>query len=103
MIYAYNFIQIFKKKKKKEVLIKAQGGWDIRMNSQLIQIWSRRSPAVVVAPQTSFPVGVLERVVRVLEGLIPEETGFAPMQAGLVLEASVVLPVGGVTLWTDGY
>lgn len=33
-----------------------------------------------------------------LEGLVPEEAGFASLEAGLVLEASVVLAVGGVTL-----
>lgn len=52
-----------------------------------------------MAAQTTLSVGVLEGVVRMLEGLVPEETGFASMQAGLVLQASVVLSVGGVTLW----
>jgi len=52
-----------------------------------------------VAAKTSFPIGIFESVVRVLEGLIPEEAGFTAMQAGLVLEAPVVLSVGSVTLW----
>lgn len=56
------------------------------------------SPAVVVSAQTPLSIGVFEGVVRVLEGLIPEETGFATMQAGLVLEAPVVLSIGSVTL-----
>jgi len=56
------------------------------------------SPAVVVAAQPPLSVGVFKGVVRVLEGLIPEEAGFPPMQAGLVLEAPVVLSVGSVAL-----
>ena len=55
-------------------------------------------PAVVVAAQPPLSVGVLQGVVRVLEGLVPEETGFPSMQAGLVLEAPVVLSVGSVAL-----
>lgn len=57
-------------------------------------------PAVVVSPQTALSIGVFKGVVRVLEGLVPEEAGFTAMQAGLVLEAPVVLSVGSVTLWT---
>lgn len=56
------------------------------------------SPAVVVAAQAALSVGVFEGVVRVLEGLIPEETGLPAVEAGLVLEAPVVLAVGRVTL-----
>lgn len=56
------------------------------------------SPAVVVTSQTTLSIGVFEGVVRVLKGLVPEEAGFATMQAGLVLEPPVVLPVSGVTL-----
>lgn len=56
------------------------------------------SPAVVVTSQTALPVGIFEGVVRVLEGLVPEEAGFAAVQAGLVLESPVVLPVSGVAL-----
>lgn len=55
-------------------------------------------PAVVVAAQTALPVGILEGVVRVLEGLVPEEAGFPTVQAGLVLEPPVVFSVGSVTL-----
>ena len=51
-----------------------------------------------MAAQASLSVGVFEGVVRVLEGLVPEETGFTTVQAGLVLEAPVVLSVGSVTL-----
>ena len=51
-----------------------------------------------MAAQTTLSVGVFEGVVRVLEGLIPEEAGFITMQAGLVLEAPVVLSISGVTL-----
>lgn len=61
----------------------------------------RDSPAVVVAAQAALSVGVLEGVVRVLEGLIPEEAWLPGPQAGLVLEAPVVLSVGGVTLWRE--
>lgn len=50
--------------------------------------------------QTPLSIGVFEGVVRVLEGLIPEQAGFTTVQAGLVLEAPVVLAVGSVTLWT---
>lgn len=59
------------------------------------------SPAVVVTSQTALPVGVFQGVVRVLEGLVPEQAGFPAQQAGLVLESPVVLPVSGVTLWKD--
>lgn len=59
------------------------------------------SPAVVVASQTTLPVGIFHGVVRVLEGLVPEQAGFSTLQAGLVLESPVVLPVSGVTLWKD--
>lgn len=55
-------------------------------------------PAVVVASKTSFFIGIFECVVRVLKSLIPEQTGFTIMQAGLVLEPSVVLTVGSITL-----
>lgn len=48
--------------------------------------------------QTTLPIGVFEGVVWVLEGLIPEKAGFTTMQAGLVLEASVVFSVGSITL-----
>lgn len=58
-------------------------------------------PAVVVLAQTTLSIGVFEGVVRVLEGLVPEEAGFTTMQAGLVLEAPVVLPIGSVTLWRE--
>lgn len=58
------------------------------------------SPAVVVASQTTLPVGIFQGVVRVLEGLVPEQAGFST-QVGLVLESPVVLPVSGVTLWKD--
>ncbi len=58
----------------------------------------RYSPAIVVSAQTTLSIGVFEGVVRVLEGLIPEEAGFTSMQAGLVLEAPVVLSIGSVTL-----
>lgn len=58
----------------------------------------RASPAVAVTSQTALPVGIFEGVVRVLEGLVPEEAGFAAVQAGLVLESPVVLPVSGVAL-----
>lgn len=58
------------------------------------------SPAVVVTSQPTLSVGIFEGVVRVLEGLVPEEAGFTSMQAGLVLESPVVLPIGGVALWT---
>lgn len=61
-------------------------------------IKNKNSPAVVVAAQPALSVGIFERVVRVLEGFIPEEAGFPTMQAGLVLEAPVVLSVGSVTL-----
>lgn len=63
------------------------------------QCMSKDSPAVVVAAQTPLPVGIFEGVIRVLEGLIPEEAGFATVQAGLVLETPVVFPIGSVTLW----
>lgn len=69
-------------------------------NSKL-QIRKRDSPAVVVPAQTTLSIGVFEGVVRVLEGLIPEKAGFTTMQAGLVLEAPVVLSIGSVTLWTE--
>ena len=59
----------------------------------------RDSPAEVVAAQTPLSIGVFESVVRVLESLIPEEAGFTTMQAGLILEAPVVLSVGSVALW----
>lgn len=59
------------------------------------------SPAVVVTSQTTLSVGIFEGVVRVLEGLVPEEAGLSTVQAGLVLESPVVLPVSGVTLWKD--
>lgn len=59
------------------------------------------SPAVVVTSQTTLSVGIFEGVVRVLEGLVPEQTGLSSVQAGLVLESPVVLPVSGVTLWKD--
>ena len=64
--------------------------------SDQIQNWD--SPAVVVTAQTTFSIGVFNGVVRVLEGLIPEKAGFPTMQAGLVLEAPVVLSIGSVTL-----
>ena len=64
-------------------------------------IWKKDSPAVVVAAQTTLSIGVFEGVVRVLEGLVPEEAGFTTVQAGLVLEAPVVLSVGSVTLWEE--
>lgn len=54
-----------------------------------------------MSAQASFSIGVFEGVVRVLESLIPEEAGFTTVQAGLVLEAPVVLSVGGVTLWKE--
>lgn len=59
------------------------------------------SPAVVVTSQTTLSVGIFEGVVRVLEGLVPEQAVLSTMQAGLVLESPVVLPVSGVTLCKD--
>lgn len=56
------------------------------------------SPAVVVTSQTTLSIGIFEGVVRVLEGLVPEQTGFTTVQAGLVLESPIVLPIGGVAL-----
>lgn len=51
--------------------------------------------------QPPLPVGILDGVVRVLEGLIPVEAGSPRMEARPILEASVVLPVGSVALWID--
>lgn len=62
------------------------------------EVKKRGSPAVVVTSQPTLSVGIFEGVVRVLEGLVPEEAGFTSMQAGLVLESPVVLPIGGVAL-----
>lgn len=56
------------------------------------------SPAEVVTSQPTLPVGIFEGVVRVLEGLVPEQAVLSTVQAGLVLEAPVVLAVSGVTL-----
>lgn len=63
-----------------------------------VNLRKRGSPAVVVPTQTTLSIRVFEGVVGVLKGLIPEKAGFTAMQAGLVLEAPVVLPVGSVTL-----
>lgn len=59
-------------------------------------------PAVVVGAQPPLSVRVLDGVVRVLKGLVPVEAGlpgFAPRRP--VLEATVVLAVGSIALWTD--
>ena len=66
-------------------------------------VWSGQAlPAEVVRAQAPLPVGVLEGVEGVLEGLVPEEAGLPSRQARLVLEASVFGSVGGEALWKQG-
>ena len=53
-----------------------------------------------MGPQSALSIGVLESVIRVLEGLVPEEAGLPPQQARLVLPPPVVLAISSVALCT---
>jgi len=51
--------------------------------------------------EPSFPIGVFQSIIRVLEGLIPKETRLPCVLGGLVLSATVISPICCVTFWEE--
>lgn len=56
-----------------------------------VSIWIS---AIIVLAQSSFPVGVLQRVVRMLESLVPEQTWLPTLQRCPALCSPVICTVG---------